>query len=202
MCWSTCFLFGERDIKHEVIQHQRSIMQTAVDCFLYSHITSYLVGTEKLLLWDTALVQSCLLPGSGWCWTPPGAQEWEGSWGSTFPVLQAEQHLQCLPRAARVWVGVLIHLCKAPLPLAKSAVSMGQPSFLWTQAAFLPLCPSRHLDFYACWSSFQSCESISAVPLLKAKHNQGRLFFKKKSFKGNFWLISVSRCLKHVSLCV
>lgn len=37
-------------------------------CFLYSYITSYLVGTEKLLFWGTALIQSCLLSGSGWCW--------------------------------------------------------------------------------------------------------------------------------------
>lgn len=97
------------------------------DCswwFLCSCITSHLLGTEELLLWDPALVLSCLLSGTGWCWTPPGAQGWEGSWSSTFPVLQAEQHLQCLPRTARVWVGVFIPLQNLPTPGKKL-----QPSF-------------------------------------------------------------------------
>lgn len=67
---------------------------------------------------------------------------------------------------------------KPPYP-GKKGCKHGQPSFPWSQAAFLPLCPSRHLNFCGCWSSFQSCGSISAVPLLKIKYNQDRLFFKK-----------------------
>lgn len=95
-------------------------MQTAVDVFMFLYHIQ-LVGTEKLLFWDTALVQSCLLSGSGWCWTPPGAQE--GSWSSTSPVPQAGQHRQSLPRTAKVWVGMLIPLQSLPT-LAKRAVSM------------------------------------------------------------------------------
>lgn len=123
-------------------------LQTAADVFSIpvSHPTCW---GQKLLLWGTALLQSWLLSGSGWCWAPPGAQGWEGSWSSPFPLLQAEQHLQCLPRTATAWVGALTPLQSLPT-LASSAVSMGQPSFPWSPAAFQPLCPPRHLNFCVC----------------------------------------------------
>lgn len=108
-------------------------------CFLFSYSTSYPGGTEKLLLWVTALAQSCLPSGSGWCWTPPGNPQCTGagrSWGSTFPVLQAEQHLQCLPRTARVWVGALIPLQCLPC-LGKECCEHG-PAFLSMEPSSIP----------------------------------------------------------------
>lgn len=131
-----------------------------------------------------------------WQWlvlTPPGAQQWESSWSSTFLSYRLSSIFSACPELPEFGWGSSF-LCKASLPLAKSAASMGQPSSPWRQATFLPLCPSRHLDFYACWSSFQSCESISA--LLKAKHNQDRLFFIIIIF-----FLSLSKVISDLSAC-
>lgn len=112
----------------------QSIMQTAVGVFMFLYHIQ-LVGTEELLFWDTALVQSCLLSGSGWCWTPPGAQK--GSWSSTSPVPQAEQHLQCLPRTARVWVEGTHSSAKPPCPCKKGCKHGQLPSLGVKQRSYL-----------------------------------------------------------------
>lgn len=151
------------------------LMQTAVGvCYIpVSHPTcwgqrSCSLGTSPCPvlcpLWQWLLLDPSRCPGLG------------GLLEQHFSILQAEQHPQCLPRTATVWVGVLIPLQSLP-PLAKSAASRAQPSFPWSQAAFLPPCPSGHLNFCVCWSSFQSSESISVVALLETKHNQDRIFF-------------------------
>lgn len=149
-------------------------------CFLYSYSTSYPGGTEKLLLWVTALAQSCLPSGSGWCWTPPGNPQCTGAgrllgqhfssptgWAaSSVPAqncqsLAGGSHSSAMPPLP--WQRVLWAWASLPFHGAK------QHSYF---SVLL-----RHLNFCACWSSFQSCESISAVPLLKTKHNQDRLWF-------------------------
>lgn len=136
-------------------------------------------GTEKLLLWVTALAQSCLPSGSGWCWTPPGNPQCTGAgrllgqhfssptgWAASSVPAQNCQSLAGGSHSSAVppfpWPRVLWAWASLPFRGAK------QHSYL---SVLL-----RHLNFCACWSSFQSCESISAVPLLKTKHNQDRLW--------------------------
>lgn len=139
MCWTTCFCFGERDLRHEGIQNQTSIMQAAVVAFYFptAHPTrgaqrSCSFGSQPL----PSLVSPLAVAGAGHLQVTLSAQEQEGSWGSTFPVLQAEQHLQCLPRTARVWLGVLIPLQSLPC-LGKECCEHG-PAFLSMEPSSIP----------------------------------------------------------------
>lgn len=164
-------------------------------CFLYSYSTSYLVGTEKLHFWVTALVQSPL-----WQWLVLDTSRCRVRRSSTFPVLQAEQHLQCLLRTDRVWVGLLIPLQSLPT-LGKIFREHG-PAFLSMESSSIPISLSFKISEFLCllkqfpklWKHFW-CISIK-------NQAQSRQTFFLKSFKGSFCFINVSRCLEQVSLCV
>lgn len=148
--------------------YKPSIMQTVADVFYIPVITSYLVGTEKLLGHGPHPVLSPL-----WQWLVLDISRCtgvRGLLGQNFSSPTDWAASAALAQNCQSLGGGTHSSAEPPYPQQKSA-------FPWSQA-LLPLCPSRHLDFYPCWSSFQSCESISAVPLLKAKHNQDRLFLK------------------------
>lgn len=109
-------------------------------CFLFSYSTSYPGGAQRSCSFGSqplpSLVSPLAVAGAGHLQVTLSAQEQEDSWGSTFPVLQAEQHLQCLPRTARVWLGVLIPLQCLP-SLGQECCEHG-PAFLSMEPSSIP----------------------------------------------------------------